>query len=136
MGDASAESALPGLTAVDAAAIARAKAAAKRPRSRLLSWISGDYDEGTSPAEAGALSLPDLEVRREMLRLQVQADLANLQAEADAILAEAAAEGRPIKIPGVAAIETIVGAVDTADPDDAAAAHPDPDGPAEGQQPT
>jgi hypothetical protein len=86
---------LPGVTAIDPAAIVRAKAPVARPRSRLLSWISGDYiDDGLSPAEAGALAPPDDAVRREMLRLALQAEVADLQAEADAIRADEAMEGR------------------------------------------
>jgi hypothetical protein len=87
--------ALPGLTAIDAAAIVAAKQPTKAPRNRLLSWISGEYsDEGIPPADAAALAPPDVEVRREMLRLELEAEVANLQAEADALIAEAAVEGR------------------------------------------
>ena len=75
---------LPGLTAIDAAAIVRAKTPVARPRSRLLSWISGEYpDEAPSAAEVGA----------EMLRLALEAEVANLQAEADALMAEVSVEG-------------------------------------------
>lgn len=87
---------VPGVTAVDAASIIRSKAA-PQPRNRLLSWISGEYTPDVpSKAEAQAIAPPDLEVRREMLRLELQAEVANLQAEADALRAEAAAEGRTI----------------------------------------
>jgi hypothetical protein len=104
-GDAATDPSLPGLTAIDAAAIVRAKQPVTKSRNRLLSWISGEYpDEVPSPAEAGALALPDVEVRREMLRLELEAEVANLQAEADAIMAEAALEGRaPSATPEVAA---------------------------------
>jgi hypothetical protein len=104
-GDAATDPSLPGLTAIDAAAIVRAKQPVTKSRNRLLSWISGEYpDEVPSPAEAGALALPDVEVRREMLRLELEAEVANLQAEADAIMAEAALEGRaPNATPEVAA---------------------------------
>lgn len=92
--DPATDPALPGLTAIDAAAIVRAKTPMPRQRSRLLSWISGEYpDEGTSAADAGALAPPDPEVRREMLRLALEAEVANLQAEADALIAEATIEG-------------------------------------------
>ena len=85
---------LPGLTAIDAAAIVRAKTPVARPRSRLLSWISGEYpDERPSATEVGALAPPDADVRREMLRLALEAEVANLQAEADALIAEATVEG-------------------------------------------
>jgi hypothetical protein len=85
---------LPGLTAIDAAAIVRAKTPVARPRSRLLSWISGEYpDETPSATEVGALAPPDADVRREMLRLELEAEVANLQAEAGALMAEATLEG-------------------------------------------
>ena len=92
--DPATDPALPGLTAIDAAAIVRAKTPVARPRNRLLSWISGEYpDETPSATEAGALAPPDLDVRREMLRLELEAEVANLQAEADALFAEAGLEG-------------------------------------------
>lgn len=94
-----AEEALPGLTAVDPSAIVRSRTAS-RPRSRLLSWLSGDTDdESYTKAEIGALEPPALDVRREMLRLELEAEVANLKAENDAILAEAAAEGRVVELP-------------------------------------
>src|SRR6187455_3164828 len=93
--DPTTDPALPGLTAIDAAAIVRAKTPLPRQRSRLLSWISGEYpDEAPTAADAGALAPPDAEVRREMLRLALEAEVANLQAEADALIAEATLEGR------------------------------------------
>lgn len=86
---------LPGLTAIDAAAIVRAKQPTTRSRNRFLSWISGEYpDEEARPTDASALAPPDLEVRREILRLELEAEVANLQAEADALRAEATVEGR------------------------------------------
>ena len=94
-GDAATDPSLPGLTAIDAAAIVRAKEPVKRQRNRLLSWISGDYpDEAPATGDAGALAPPDIEVRREILRLELEAEVANLQAEADALRAEATVEGR------------------------------------------
>jgi hypothetical protein len=90
---------VPGVTAIDAAAILRSKSAPK-PRGRLLSWISGeDTSDLPSKAEAQAFAPPDLEVRREILRLELEAEVANLRAEADALWAEAAAEGRLTKGP-------------------------------------
>jgi hypothetical protein len=94
---------VPGVTAVDAASIIRSKSASQ-PRSRLLSWISGDYQTDVpSKAEQQAIAPPDLEVRREILRLELEAEVANLQAETDALLAEAAAEGRLVDRPDAAA---------------------------------
>ena len=96
---------VPGVTAIDAEAIVRAgRGARPKQRSRLLSWISGEYtDDDAKPAPPGSLSPPPLEVRREMLRLELEAQVANLQAEAGAIAAEAAVEsGLPIELPDAA----------------------------------
>jgi hypothetical protein len=88
---------VPGVTAVDAASIIRSKTN-PQPRNRLLSWISGEYEADLpSKAEAQAIAPPDDEVRREILRLELEAEVANLQAEADALRAEAVAEGRTIE---------------------------------------
>ena len=88
---------VPGLTAVDAASIIRSKSP-QQPRSRLLSWLSGEYaTDLPSKAEQQAIAPPDLDVRREILRLELEAEVANLQAEADALRAEAAAEGRSVE---------------------------------------
>ncbi len=116
---------LPGVTAIDAAAIVRAKQTTTRSRNRLLSWISGEYpDEAGSPGDAAALAAPDLEVRREMLRLELEAEVANLQAEAEALRAEAIIEGRaPDATPSdaaaaeavVAELDAIEGSLDTVD---------------------
>ena len=104
--DPATDSSLPGLTAIDAAAIVRAKTPVARPRNRILSWISGEYpDDEPSPTEAGALAPPDAEVRREMLRLELEAEVANLQAEADSLMAEATVEGRAPEV--VAASEDV-----------------------------
>ena len=56
------DAAVPGLTAIDAEAILRnARAAKAKPRSRLLGWISGEYEEegasGAVPAP-GSLAPP------------------------------------------------------------------------------
>ena len=89
---------LPGLTSVDAASIIRSKSAAQ-PRSRLMSWLSGEYaSDAPSQAEAHAYAPPDQEVRREILRLEMEAEIAHLKAEADALRAEAAAEGRELEL--------------------------------------
>ena len=49
---------VPGLTAIDAEAILRnARAAKAKPRSRLLGWISGDYDEDAAGTTAAPGSL-------------------------------------------------------------------------------
>jgi hypothetical protein len=94
---------VPGVTAIDAAAILRGVRSPKpKQRSRLMSWISGEYNDDADTAPPGSLEPPPPEVRREMLRLELQAEVANLQAEVGAMAAEAAIEsGRPIELPGV-----------------------------------
>ena len=88
------EAAVPGLTAIDAEAILRnARTGKAKPRSRLLSWISGEYDEGDEASAApGSLAPPPDAVRREMLRLEIEAQLANAEAETAALSADAAVE--------------------------------------------
>ncbi len=96
---------LPGVTAVDAAALIRGTPTSVRPRNRLLSWISGDYpDDVPTETDAKALEPPDPAVRREMLRLELEGAVANLKAEADALVAEAAAEGRVVEPPDISAL--------------------------------
>jgi hypothetical protein len=118
------DSQVPGVTAIDAEAIVRgARAARSKPRSRLMSWISGEYEEeGEEPAPPGSLSPPPPEVRREMLRLELEAQVANLQAEAGAIAAEAAVEsGLPIGVAEEPAPDEAVPADEAATPDAAPA---------------
>ncbi len=83
---------LPGVTAIDAEAIVRAaRAPTPQRRSRLLSWISGEYDDGNAEVASapGSLAPPPPEVRREILRLELEAEVANLQAEAESIMSDA-----------------------------------------------
>ena len=90
------EKQVPGLTAIDAEAILRnARAAKAKPRSRILSWISGDYEaeDAASRAAPGSLAPPAAAVRREMLRLELEAQVANAQAEVESMAADAAIEG-------------------------------------------
>jgi hypothetical protein len=87
------DASLPGVTALDQEAIRRARQiATPQRRNRVLSWISGDYDEADKPDPPGSLSPPPLEVRREMLRLELLAEEASLRAQTDALVAEAALE--------------------------------------------
>jgi hypothetical protein len=88
---------VPGVTAVDPASIMRSRPTVQ-PRGGLLAWLSGDSAGGVnSNVESHAIAPPDPEVRREILRLELEADVARLQAETDALLAEAAAEGRTLE---------------------------------------
>ena len=112
------EAALPGVTAIDHEALLRTNREPRPQRNRILSWLSGEYvDESEAPIQPEAVAPPDLAVRREILRLEIEAEIADKQAEADSILADAAVEGRTI--PGLEADETIEGeaaaAGDTAD---------------------
>ena len=135
---------VPGVTAIDAASLVRSKTT-PQPRNRLLSWISGEYQPDLpSKAEAQAIAPPDDEVRREILRLELEAHVANLQAEADAIRAEAAAEGRTIDVPGpeaesvaeaAAGEEDAAGAEADAGEEDAAGAEADAGQAAEDEPP-
>jgi len=112
------DTSVPGLTAIDAEAILRSARAAKtKPRSRLLGWISGEYDEEATDTAAapGSLAPPSADVRREMLRLELEAQVANAQAEVGSMEADAAIEeGRSLAPADVAA-------PDVAAPDAAAA---------------
>jgi hypothetical protein len=84
---------VPGVTAIDAEALIAGRTVKPRQRSRLLSWISGEYDgPDEAPAPPGSLAPPPPAVRREMLRLEIEAQVANLQAEAGAMAAEEAME--------------------------------------------
>src|SRR3954451_10325991 len=75
-----ADPAVPGLTAIDADAIlrnARTATHSRPPDVRRLSWNSADNSTNyTVPwATPGSLSPPPAEVRREMLRLELQAQV-------------------------------------------------------------
>jgi hypothetical protein len=79
---------LPGITAVDDKVL-RGETKPQQ-RSRLLSWISGEYDEAEGgPVDPSAIAPPDPEVQREMRRLAIEAEVANLQAEVEARRIEA-----------------------------------------------
>jgi len=119
------ETQVPGLTAIDAEAILRnARAAKVKPRSRLMSWISGDFDDDSAGTAApGSLAPPPLAVRREMLLLELEAQVANAQAEVESMAADAAIEGAALDLPSVPVPET-PGATEAAvaTPDDEAGA--------------
>ena len=73
---------IKGVTTLDTEAILRARSEASRPRSRLLSFITGEEPvEPPGPGEAESLAPPADAVRREMLRLQFEAEKADLEAE-------------------------------------------------------
>ena len=85
--------ALPGLTAVDHIAVLEGARAPRQPRNRVVAWLTGsDIDEAarTNPASPQALAPPSPEVRREMLRLQMEAEISQLSAEAESMAADEA----------------------------------------------
>jgi hypothetical protein len=87
------EAQLPGVTTLDAEAIVRARAEVSRPRSRILSFITGDMPPETGgPASAESLAPPSDDVRREMLRLQLEAERADLEAETIALKSDVIAQ--------------------------------------------
>ena len=74
---------IKGVTTLDPEAILRARAEVSRPRNRLLSFITGDEPvDVPGEQEAAAIAAPDDAVRREMLRLELEAERADLEAEA------------------------------------------------------
>ncbi len=86
-GDAAIE--IPGVTAIDVQHAMRARAPRKSRGSLGSLFRSGD--DAIPPAtesELPAVAMPDPEVRREMLRLQLEAELADLTARAAALAAE------------------------------------------------
>jgi hypothetical protein len=84
-----AETDIKGVTTLDAEAILRARSELNRPRTRLLSLITGDEAEAASAREHHAsLAQPSEEVRREMARLEAEARRAAEEAERTALRAD------------------------------------------------
>lgn len=112
---------VPGVTAIDPA-LARIAAAPMKVKRTFGSLLVGDENEIPPPTEAEmpALARPDADVRREMLRLEMEARLAELQA--DARMLEAEGHPVPAAIPGLAAEQPF----DQAEPADALASEADP----------
>lgn len=79
------DSDVPGVTTIDVKALAWKAGSAPR-RNKILSWISGESDDtpDLSGASAGAVEPPSLAVRREMLRLELEAEGISLPAELEA----------------------------------------------------
>ncbi len=88
-----AEPNLPGVTALDAEAILRARSEAGRSRGGLLGFLTGrDLPETTGTESAESLAPPRDAVRREMLRLQFEAEQADAVAESVALKSDVLAE--------------------------------------------
>ncbi len=93
---------LPGVTALDPQAIIRARSEVARPRSRILSFLTGDMTpEPGGSDDPASWAPPSSEVRREMLRLQIEAERADLEAETVALKADVLAQrGIPLSALG------------------------------------
>ncbi len=104
-GDAEIE--VPGVTAIDGQHASRAGAPRKVRRTFGALFVGGDDDAIPPPsqAELPALAMPDPDVRREMLRLRLDAELADLTARVEALAAE---RGIPMPtLPGVASARDV-----------------------------
>jgi hypothetical protein len=89
---------VPGVTQVDLGALTRGDPIVAPPRRGLLSFISGEYavDEPVAPHEA--IAPPPDAVRREMLRMEIEAaeaEAAAIQAELEMEAAEAGVQTGP-----------------------------------------
>ncbi len=81
---------IKGVTTLDTEAILRARSEVSKPRyNRLMSFITGEVPVDTStPAAAEVFAPPPEDVRREMVRLQMDAQRADLVAETVALKAD------------------------------------------------
>jgi len=81
---------IKGVTTLDTEAILRARSSLSQPRgNRFLSFITGEIPVDTStPAAAEVFAPPPEDVRREMVRLQMDAQRADLVAETVALKAD------------------------------------------------
>jgi hypothetical protein len=87
---------VPGLTAIDGQ---HASHATPRKVRRSFGALFAGGEDATPPpsqAELPAIAMPDADVRREMLRIRLDAELADLTARVEALAAE-----RGMPIPGV-----------------------------------
>jgi len=77
---------IKGVTTLDPEAIIRARAEVTRPRGGLFSFLTGELPPETGgPASPESLAPPSDDVRREMLRLEIEAERADLVAETIAL---------------------------------------------------
>jgi len=84
-----AEPSLPGVTALDQDAILRARSEAGRTRGGVLGFLTGrDLPESWAGDPPESLAPPEEAVRREMLRLQLEAERADAVAESVALKAD------------------------------------------------
>jgi hypothetical protein len=84
-----ADAAVPGVTAIDVEAMLRGRREPAKQRGGILGWISGEAgDETPTLAELRSVEAPSADVRREMLRLEIDAERQRLEAEAAALALE------------------------------------------------
>jgi hypothetical protein len=83
---------LPGVTALDPEAILRARSEAGRGRGGILGFLTNRDLPTGSEAEAESIAPPEDAVRREMLRLQLEAEQADAIAESVALKSDLLAE--------------------------------------------
>jgi hypothetical protein len=98
---ASAEGSVPGVTSIDAEAVLRGRSNV-RPRGGILGMLSGetgDTVEAPSAAEMSSLAPPPVDVRMEMMRLELDAERQRLEAEAAGMAADAVVDGEIARIP-------------------------------------
>lgn len=81
---------IKGVTTLDTEAILRARSEVSKPRyNRLMSFITGEVPvDNSRPAAAEVFAPPPEDVRREMMRLQMDAQRADLVAETVALKAD------------------------------------------------
>jgi hypothetical protein len=81
-----------GLTALDPEAILRARREVARPRRGLLAFLTGDLAGTPTDAPSETFAPPSDDVRREMLRLRLEAERADLVAHTVALKSDVLAE--------------------------------------------
>jgi len=97
----SAEGSVPGVTSIDAEAVLRGRSNV-RGRGGILGLLSGetgDTVEAPSAAEMSSLAPPPVDVRMEMMRLELDAERQRLEAEAAGMAADAVVDGEIARIP-------------------------------------
>ncbi len=93
---------IKGVTSLDPMAIIQARSDVARPRNRIMSFITGEVPgEQDAAANPESLAPPDLAVRREMRRLEIEAERADLEAETVALKTDVVVEmGIPLSALG------------------------------------
>ena len=110
---------IKGVTSLDPLAIIQARAEVARPRNRIVSFITGEAPgQGEATPNPESLAPPDLAVRREIRRLEIEAERADLEAETVALKTDVVVEmGIPLSQLGGADADLAQAAM----PDDEAA---------------